>query len=140
MNYKKKSFLIIGFSLIVLLFSSYLHVAIISKAIDTDIPVAKKILVEKRGTPNYDYIIGKDNWPHYRVFFWVPKNATTFTPYSDSGVNTDVSSHGAAEKWSVVLTDQIKGDEKLVFIYVPKTFVFLYGKGFEDVIHLSYTH
>jgi hypothetical protein len=69
----------------------------------------------------------------------VPKNATTFTPYADSGVNTDVSSHGAAEKWSVVLTDQIKGDEKLVFIYVPKTFVFLYGKVFEDVIHLSYT-
>lgn len=138
MDYKKKSFLIIIFSLIVLLFSSFLHLDSIPKVAATDIPVSKEILVEKRGIPNYDYIIGKDNWPHYRVFFWVSKNATIFTPYADIGVNTDVSSHGAAEKWSVVVTNQIKGDEKLVFIYIPKTFVFLYGKGFEDVIHLSY--
>lgn len=138
MDYKKKAFLIIILSLIVFIFSSFLREAIMPKAITTDISVGKEILVEKRGTPNYDYIIGKDNWPHYRVFFWVPKNATVFTPYADSGVNTDVSSHGAAEKWSVVVTNEIKGDEKLVFIYIPKTFVFLYGKGFEDVIHLSY--
>jgi hypothetical protein len=140
MDYKKKSILIIIFSLIVFLFTGFLRLDIIPKFIATDITVAKEILAEKRGIPNYDYIIGNDNWPHYRVFFWVPKNATIFTPYADSGVNTDVSSHGAAEKWSVVVTNEIKDDEKLVFIYIPKTFVFLYGKGFEDVIHLSYTY
>jgi hypothetical protein len=138
MNYKKKSLLIIVFSLAVFLFSSFLKVNIFPKVIATDIAVTEKILKEKRGIPNYDYIIGKDNWPHYRVFFWVPKNATIFTPYADSGVNTDVSSHGSVEKWSVVVTNEFKVDEKLVFIYIPKTFVFLYGKGFEDVIHLSY--
>jgi hypothetical protein len=49
MDYKKKSILIIIFSLIVLLFSSFLRLDIIPKIIDTDITVAKEILVEKRG-------------------------------------------------------------------------------------------
>ena len=93
---------------------------------------------EKRGTPTYDYITGSDGWPHFRVFFWVPKYATTFTPYADKDINTDVSEHGPVEKWAVVDTKEVKDDEKLVFIYVPKTFVFLYGKGFEKVIHLKY--
>jgi hypothetical protein len=138
MNYKKTSLLIVMFSLIVLLFNRFLSVTNIPKVIATDITMDKDISNEKRGIPHYDYVIGKDNWPHFRVFFWAPKNATHLTPYADSGVNSDVSEHGAAEKWSVVVTNEIKGDDKLVFIYVPKTFVFLYGKGFEDVIHLNY--
>jgi hypothetical protein len=138
MNYKKTSLLIVMFSLIILLFNSFISMTNIPKVITTDITMDKDTPNEKRGTPHYDYIIGKDNWPHYRVFFWVPKNATNFTPYANSGVNTAVSEHGPAEKWAVIATNEIKANEKLVFIYVPKTFVFLYGKGFEDVIHLSY--
>lgn len=95
-------------------------------------------LTEKRGNPAYDTIIGSDGWPHYRVFFWVPKTASKYTPYADKGINTNVSSHGPAEKWAVVETKTINGDEKLVFIFVPKTFVYLYGKGFEKVIHLKF--
>ncbi len=104
-------------------------------------PVNKKAVIypdEKRGNPTYDKIIGSDGWPHYRVFFWVPKMASKYTPYADEGINTDVSSHGPAEKWAVVETKIVNGDEKLVFIFVPKTFVYLYGKGFEKVIHLRY--
>jgi len=138
MKYKKITLLIVMISLIVLLFNSFLPLTTIPNVIATNITIDKDTSNEKRGLPHYDYIIGKDNWPHYRVFFWVPKNATHFTPYADSGVNTNVSEHGSVEKWSTVVTNEIKGDIKLVFIYVPKTFVFLYGKGFEDVIHLKY--
>lgn len=97
-----------------------------------------KVSGEKRGNPTYDYIMGSDGWPHYRVFFWVPKNATKLTPYADKGIDTNVSDHGPAEKWSVEDAKKENGDEKLVFIYVPKTFIFLFGKGFEKVIHLRY--
>jgi len=93
---------------------------------------------EKRDTNTYDYIIGPDRLPHFRVFFWIPKNAVNLMPYADKGINTDVSKHGPVEKWSVVITNKTNGNEKLVFIYVPKTFVFLYGLGFEKVIHLNY--
>jgi hypothetical protein len=105
-------------------------------------PIREKSIsnpAEKRGSPTYDTIIGSDGWPHYRVFFWVPKTAKNFVPYADEGVKTDVSSHGPAEKWSVVETKTVNGNEKLIFIYVPKTFVYLYGKGFEKVIHLRYS-
>lgn len=93
---------------------------------------------EKRAFPPYDIIIGSYGLPHYRVLFWVPKTATKFTPYADTGIKTNVSSHGPIEKWSVVETKTTNHDEKLVFIFVPKTFVFLYGNGFEKVIHLKY--
>lgn len=93
---------------------------------------------EKRGFPAYDTITGNDGWPHYRVFFWVPKTATNFVPYADDWVKTDVSSHGSVEKWSVVETQTTNAEEKLVFIFVPKTFVYLYGNDFEKVIHLRY--
>ena len=106
----------------------------------TATPTASKkfIVNEKRGNPTYDYIIGTDNWAHYRVFFWVPRNATNFIPYADPGIVTDVSEHGPAQKWSVVTTGKVNKDEKLVFIYVPKTFIFFQGNGFEKVIHLKY--
>jgi hypothetical protein len=93
---------------------------------------------EKRGSPTYDYIIGNDGLPHYRVFFWIPINGDTLLPYADKGINTAVSHHGPVDKWSIVITEKVNKKEKLVFIYVPKTFVFLYGEGFEKVIHLKY--
>ncbi|AQS03710.1 hypothetical protein [Clostridium beijerinckii] len=93
---------------------------------------------EKRATLSYDKIIGRDGLYHYRVLFWVPKEVTKFIPYADTGIITDVSSHGPIEKWSVEETNITSSNEKLVFIFVPKTFVYLYGKGFEKVIHLKY--
>ena len=98
----------------------------------------KSPISEKRGTPTYDYIIGSDKLPHFRVFFWIPKDAKHLTPYADAGIITDVSEHGPIEKWSVVTTDKINKDEKLVFIYVPKTFIFFHASSFEKVIHLKY--
>ena len=94
--------------------------------------------LEKRGTPTYDYITGTDRLFHYRVFFWVPKGPSKLTPYADIGVITNVSNHGPVEKWSVVDTGKINKDEKLVFVYVPKTFIFFHGNGFEKLIHLKY--
>lgn len=95
-------------------------------------------LKEKRANPAYDKIIGDDGMYHYRVLFWVPKEASKFQPYADDAVNTNVSSHGPADKWWVQETGTTNGNEKLVFIFVPKTFVYLYGNGFENVIHLKY--
>jgi hypothetical protein len=138
MKYKKIALLMLMLSSIILLFSSFIPATNTSKINAVGISMTKDISNEKRGIPNYDYIIGNDNWPHYRVFFWVPKSATHFTPYSDKSVNTDISNHGAVEKWSVVVTNEINVDSKLVFVYVPKTFVFMYGIGFETLIHLSY--
>ena len=63
--------------------------------------------LEKRGTPTYNYNIGSDELPHYRVFFWIPKTATNLLLYADKNVNTDISQHGPVEKWSVVLTYKI---------------------------------
>lgn len=99
----------------------------------------KSSVNEKRPSPAFDKIIGEDGLYHYRVFFWVPKEATKFMPYADNRVITDVSSHGPVEKWSVVETKIVNDSEKLVFIFVPKTFVYLYGKGFEKVIHIKYS-
>ncbi len=138
MNYKKVSLRIIIVSLLVFLFNSFINVINIPKVAKADVSIDNYILNENRGVPRFDYIIGNDNWPHYRVFYWVPINASHFTPYADKGVNTDVSEHGPAQKWSVVVTPRVINDEKLVFIYVPKTFVFLFGKDFYKVIHLSY--
>lgn len=138
MNYKKISILLVKFSVFILLLNYFLPVLINPKVIATDVPIKMVTSNEERGVPKYDYIIGKDNLPHFRVFFWVPKNATHFIPYVDKGINSDVSHHGAAEKWSVIVTTKIRDNEKLVFVYVPKTFVFLLGKNFEEVVHLSY--
>jgi len=138
MNYKKISLRIIIVSILAFLFNSILNVITFPKVIGVGITIDNHISNENRGSPRFDYIIGKDNWPHYRVFYWVKASATHFTPYADKGVNTDVSEHGPVAKWSVVVTSKVINDEKLVFIYVPKTFVFLFGKDFYNVIHLSY--
>ena len=143
MNYKKISLKMVILPLILLICMSFIPltlIPIVNKTQDTKsvMAIAKSVPNEKRGSPHYDYIIGQDHLPHFRVFFWVPKNKTHFEPYADSGVITDVSEHGPVTNWSVVTTKQIKNNDKLVFIYVPKTFVILYGKGFQDVIHLKY--
>lgn len=94
-------------------------------------------VTEKRGNPSYDFIIGKDLLPHFRVFFWVDKNATNYIPYADEGINTNVSSHGPAEGWTVIETKTTKENEKLVYIFVPKTFVLLHGRDFDKLIHIE---
>jgi hypothetical protein len=91
----------------------------------------------KRGAPPYDYIIGKDRLPHFRVFFWLPLCAENYIPYAASDVDTDVSHHGPVENWSVVETDIKTDSEKLVCIVVPKTFVFLHGRNFYKLIYLK---
>ncbi|WP_298846828.1 hypothetical protein [Clostridium sp.] len=138
MNCKKILLGAITLILMLLVFRSAVHIPSNTNTVKVIKTVNKNIENEKRGTPHYDHIIGNDGLPHYRVFFWVPSNVTHFTPYADSGVDTAVSEHGPVEKWSVVSTKQIKDNEKLIFIYVPKTFVFVYGKGFEEVIHIKY--
>lgn len=100
---------------------------------------SKSYINEKRASPAYDTIKGEDGWVHYRVLFWVPKEATKFIPYADNGVKTDVSAHGSVEKWYVEQTKITNDKEKLVFILVPKTFVYSFGDGFEKVIHLKYS-
>lgn len=100
--------------------------------------ISKDSYSGKRGDPTYDYVIGRDHLPHFRVFFWVHKDAKIYIPYADKDLKTDVSEHGSVENWSVVETNRINGEKKLVFIYVPKTFVILQGKGFQNKIYLHY--
>lgn len=138
MSYKKVSLRIIIVSLLIFFFNSFINVINIPKVAKADVSIDSHIPNENRGVPRFDYIIGNDNWPHYRVFYWVPINSTRFAPYADKGVNTNVSQHGPVQKWTVVVTPKVVNGEKLVFIYVPKTFVFLFGKDFYNVIHLSY--
>jgi len=138
MNYKKILLRTLMLLLMLLVFNSVSYILNNLSTVEVSKTLTKSIPNEKRGIPTYDHIIGKDKLPHYRVFFWVPSSATHFIPYSDSGVHTDVSEHGSVEKWSVVVTKQIKGNEKLIYIYVPKTFVFMYGGGFDKVIHIKY--
>jgi hypothetical protein len=91
-----------------------------------------------RADPPYDYIIGKDKLPHFRACFWVPLTASKFKPYADKNVKTDVSHHGPVENWGVVESNIKDADKKLVYIFVPKTFVILNGRDFYKSIHLSY--
>lgn len=104
----------------------------------SDVAINGGILNEKRGEPSYDYIIGNDHLPHFRVFFWVDKSAKNYFPYADKDIKTDVSKHGPVDKWFVGETSEVKGNEKLVYIYVPKTFVIIQGEGFQNKIHLEY--
>lgn len=45
----------------------------------------------------------------------------------------------ARRKLAMIETKAADGNEKHVFIYVFKIFVFLYDKGFENVIRLRYS-
>ncbi|GIM30248.1 hypothetical protein CPJCM30710_29140 [Clostridium polyendosporum] len=138
MKHKKNVVFIIIILLLIALYYCVLTIANTPNSVVTNKTLNENNPIEKRGNPTYDYIIGKYGLPHYRVFFWVPKNSTKYIPYADNGINTNVSNHGSVEKWTVVETKEITENEKLVFIYVPKTFVFLHGKDFEKVIHLYY--
>ena len=93
---------------------------------------------EKRGTPNYAWVKGSDNLPHMRIYFWVSKTSYYYLPYADKGVKTYITGHGPVKKWLVKETGEYTETEKLVYIYVPKTFVFLHGKDFYKLIHLHY--
>ena len=126
-----KSLLIICIILSAITFKTFNSISLNTSA------AGDKRATEKRGTPSYDYVIGKDLLPHFRVFFWVDKTATNYVPYADVGINTNVSRHGPAEKWSVVETETIRENEKLVYVFVPKTFVILHGKNFHKLIHLE---
>lgn len=108
------------------------------KAINLKSTLSKQEISEKRGTPPYDYIIGKDHLPHFRVFFWIPINASYYKPAAAKGVHTNVSHHGPVENWTVAETGIKNVTEKLVYIFVPKTFVFLHGKNFYKSVYLKY--
>ena len=139
-KYKKQSILMLVFLSIDVFF--YLPLLKQSTTISTVPPIHQTSISypnEKRGYPAYDTITGDDQQPHYRLFFWIPKTATNFVPYANTGVKTDGSSHGPVEKWLTVETKTTNSNEKLVFIFIPKTFVYLYGNGFENVIHLKYS-
>lgn len=73
-----------------------------------------------------------------RVYFLVPIDAKNFVPSTDKGVKTYVIGHGPIEQWGVGYTGQNTETEKLVFVYVPKTFVFLNGRSFYKLVHLQY--
>ncbi|SMC18460.1 hypothetical protein SAMN02745134_00571 [Clostridium acidisoli DSM 12555] len=94
--------------------------------------------VEKRGSPVHSWMIGADHLPHMKVFFWVPKSSTTYIPYANQGVRTNVIGHGAINQWAVIQTGQVLGSYKLVFMLVPKTFVFTHGPNFYKLTHIYY--
>ncbi|PJI07809.1 MULTISPECIES: hypothetical protein [Clostridium] len=94
--------------------------------------------VEKRGTPVHSWMIGADHLPHMKVFFWVPKNSTTFIPYANKGVKTNVIGHGPINQWTVIQTGEVSGQDKLIFMFVPKTFVFTHGPNFYKLTHIYY--
>lgn len=62
--YKKNLLLIVMLSLITLLFYSFLPLTNTQNVIATNTTLYNEASNEKRGTPHYDYIIGKDHWPH----------------------------------------------------------------------------
>ena len=93
---------------------------------------------EKRGTPIYAWVKDSDNLPHMKIYFWIPKTSSYYLPYADKGIKTYVVGHGPVEKWGVKDSGEYTKTEKLIYIYVPKTFVILYGQHFYKLIHLYY--
>jgi hypothetical protein len=93
---------------------------------------------EKRGTPIYAWVKGSDNLPHMKIYFWIPKTSCYYLPYADKGIKTYVTGHGPVKRWGVKETGEYTKTEKLICIYIPKTFVILYGKDFYKLIHLYY--
>lgn len=94
--------------------------------------------VETRGNPVHGWMIGNDHLPHMKVFFWVPINSSSYIPYANRGVRTFVIGHGDIDKWAVIPTGEVRGSEKLMYILVPKTFVFTHGFDFYKLVHLYY--
>lgn len=108
----------------------------ISKLSSSDFIATNEI--EKRGNPVHSWMIGTDKLPHMKVFFWVPKNSVTLIPYANKGVRTFVIGHGSINMWTVTETGEVTNSEKLIYVLVPKTFVFTHGPNFYKVIHLYY--
>ncbi|SCN21508.1 hypothetical protein N3C_0284 [Clostridium sp. N3C] len=136
---KSKFFVILLYFLVLVLLLCFEILRSSTLALESNNKIASVFNpIEKRAFPPYDAVFDKYRIPHFRVFFWVPKSAKELTPYADPGINTKVLNHGSVENWSVVKTNTYKDNEQLVFIYVPKSFVIFYGKGFENVIHLNY--
>jgi len=83
-----------------------------------------------RNSPKYDYVIGNDRLPHFRVAFWVPEDATSLAPYTPYNIITNVSNHGSIENWAIVDSDRHISDMKLIYVFVPKRFILFYGFDF----------
>ena len=90
-----------------------------------------------RNNPKYDYVIGNDRLPHFRVSFWVPFNATSITPYTPYDIITNVSNHGSIETWTVVDSDKYIGDMKLIYVFVPKRFILVHGSDFWKYVYVK---
>lgn len=128
--------LIVSIYLLINIFSK-LVVLYYSKASDGASDMLN-IIDEKRGTPPYSIVLDKDLLPHIKVFFWVPANSNYYKAFADKGVKTYVIGHGSIEDWTIKETPKTSQNLKLVYVYVPKTFMLLYGKDFYSMIHLYY--
>lgn len=89
-------------------------------------------------TPAYGWEIGKDKLPHAKVFFWVSKNAKKYYPYTNEAIKTYVISHGTINQWGVKETGKTNETEKLIYLYVPKTFILIYGSKFYTLVGVAY--
>lgn len=93
----------------------------------------------KKDTPPYKWVIGNDDMiPHIRLYFWIPINSSHYKAFADEGIKTYVLGHGTIDKWEIKETAITSYREKLVYIYIPKTFILFYGKNFYNLIHLYY--
>lgn len=91
-----------------------------------------------RNNPKYDYVIGNDRLPHFRVAFWVPEDTPSIIPYTPYNIITNISNHGSIENWTVIESNIPKDDMKLIYVFVPKRFVFLYGENFWKYVSVKY--
>lgn len=90
-----------------------------------------------RDDPKFDYVTGNDRLPHFRVAFWVPVDTTSITPYTPYNIITNVSNHGTIENWRVVDSDRHLEDMRLIYVFVPKRFILLYGKYFWKYVYVK---
>ncbi|WBW98671.1 hypothetical protein [Oceanirhabdus sp. W0125-5] len=91
-----------------------------------------------RDDKKFDYIIGSDRLPHFRVLFWVPKESVNITPYTPYNIKTNVSDHGPIEEWIVADSDTYVNDMKLIYVFVPKRFILLCGFDFWEYVYIRY--
>ena len=134
---KSLKYILLIVLIVIVLFVATKAVSIIFSSTDTSDYINTKE-IETRGNPPYSWMIGKDHLPHMKVFFWVPIKSSILIPYSNKGVKTFVIGHGAINRWHVVNTGNVKDSLMLVYIFVPKTFVFTHGVNFYKLIHLYY--